>query len=146
MKTLNTVRQIALAAFLSIPQLAMADTPRLDFRPEATRTAGPVTDGTLLGRGRVSWDGPHAGFHLWLEGGQESLERRLALSPPGGKGSPLRVRLETDEPVTADKAGRGIVILSSDNSVSFSIVIDGNQEASPGVWNMRISAATLLGQ
>ncbi len=71
MKTLNTVRQIALAAFLSIPLLAIADTPRLDFRPEATRTAGPVADGTILARGSVSWDGPHTGFQLWLEGARK---------------------------------------------------------------------------
>ncbi|AZV03699.1 hypothetical protein ELK40_00560 (plasmid) [Enterobacter sp. N18-03635] len=147
MRILNAILRATLVAIIlsflqSLP--ASADIPHIDFRPEATRTAGPVADGSLLGRGRVTWNGPHEGFRLWLEGGQDAGDYRLALTSPGGTGLPLRVRIETDEPATAEDAGRGLRILSSQNSVNFRIVTDGHQEASPGMWRLLIGASTVL--
>ncbi|EKS6735954.1 hypothetical protein OR233_004442, partial [Enterobacter asburiae] len=139
-------RLLCALALCLLPALpAAADAPVLEFRAEAPRTAGPVPDGTVLGRGRVTYSGPHSGFRIWMPGEQQGGgPDRYVLSPPPGTVTPVRVRLEADSGQPDGTTGQGVVSLSAGASISFRLVADGNQQAGAGQWSARISAAALL--
>ncbi|MDP5163577.1 AfaD family invasin, partial [Enterobacter ludwigii] len=99
----------------------------------------------VLGRGRVTYSGPHNGFRIWMPGERQGGgPDRYMLSPPPGAAAPVRVRLEADNGQPDAATGQGVVSLSPGGSISFRLVADGNQQAGAGQWSARISAAALL--
>ncbi|WP_320734350.1 AfaD family invasin [Enterobacter kobei] len=142
------VRVLLAAALCFLPAVpALADMPVLEFRAEAPRTAGLMPDGTVLGRGRLTYTGPHTGFRLWMEGERQgSSPERYVLTAPPGAPAPVRVRLEADRGRPDGETGRGVLSMTTESSISFRVVADGNQHAAAGMWSARISAMAVLGE
>ena len=116
-------------------QRAVPDRPGLQ--------AGPVRDGTLLMRGRVSSDAPHGGFRLWCAadaaGGSST---RCVLTGQRHAGNTLRVRLSGEGWQPGPTLEGGIMTINAERSVAFRIEADGDQNAAADTWAVALSAAT----
>jgi len=105
--------------------------------------AGPVRDGTLLMRGRVSSDTPHAGFRLWCAAGvAEGDSVRCVLTGQRHAGHILRVRLSGGGWQPGPPPEGGVMTINAERSVAFRIEADGDQSAAADTWIMALSAAT----
>lgn len=124
---------------------AASESPRIDFFSKNFLTSGQIADGTLLGNGRVVWNGPHEGFVLWLEGaGSQPAGQVVTLINSSNSNRPILVRIECDLPATQEEGGRGLRVITNENSVNFRILANGDQKVYPGVWNFTISAALII--
>ncbi|MGG6196936.1 AfaD family invasin [Pantoea allii] len=117
------------------PVLQLTATPGLQ--------AGPVRDGTVLMRGRVSSNDPHSSFLLWCTadaaGGSSAS---CVLTGQRHAGNILRVRLSGEgwQPGTPPEGG--VMTITAERSVAFRIEADGDQIAVADTWAVALSAAT----
>uniref|UniRef100_UPI003F74669A AfaD family invasin n=1 Tax=Enterobacter asburiae TaxID=61645 RepID=UPI003F74669A len=83
-----------------------------------------------------------------MDGGGASGEQPGTLCPhrPPGAPAPVRVRLEADRGRPDGETGRGVLSMTTESSISFRVVADGNQHAAAGMWSARISAMAVLGE
>lgn len=117
------------------PVLQLTATPGLQ--------AGPVRDGTLLMRGRVSTNAPHGGFRLWCAAhtpGDSSAS--CILTGQRHAGNTLRVRLSGEGWQPGLPPGGGMMTVNAERSVAFRIEADGDQSAAADSWVVALSAAT----
>lgn len=137
---------LIVVAILSFPFISAAsESPRIDFFSKHSLTSGQIADGTLLGSGRVVWNGPHDGFVLWLEGASSQPEGQVVrLIHSSISNRSILVRIESDLPAIKEESGLGLRVITNENSVNFRILANGDQKIYPGVWNFTIGAALII--
>lgn len=122
-----------------------ASAPELAFRATAGPLSAQLPDGYTLGKGRIVHREAHTGFKVWSE-------RPLSGQQPGhfvlaGRQDPsrtLRVRLELKAAQPDTDGGKGLVIRTGDDTVFFSVVVDGNQKVAADQYPVALKAAVLL--
>jgi hypothetical protein len=133
-----------MAGLLATSQGQGATAPELDFRTTAGPLSAKLPDGYTLGKGRIVHRDTHTGFKVWSE-------RPLSGQQPGhfvleGRQDPshkLRVRLEQKEAQPDTEGGKGIIIRTGNDTVLFSVVVDGNQKVAADQYPVALKAATL---
>lgn len=122
-----------------------ASPPELTFRGTAGPIAGQLLDGFTLGKGRIVHRDAHTGFRVWSE-------QPLSGLVPGhftlqGRQDPqrqIRVRLEQKQAQPDSEKGKGIIIRSSDETLFFSLVVDGNQKVAADQYPIVLKAGVLI--
>jgi len=121
-----------------------ASPPELTFRATAGPISGQLQDGFTLGKGRVVHRDAHSGFRVWSE-------QPLSGVVPGhfilqGRQDPqrqLRVRLEQKQARPDSEKGNGIIIRSGDETLFFSVVVDGNQKVAADQYQVALKAGVI---
>ncbi|ERM13350.1 hypothetical protein NS303_21655 [Pantoea ananatis] len=135
--------QLALTGLLLTVAGAAQAGPVLHLTATPGLQAGPVRDGTLLMRGRVSSNAPHGGFRLWCAayaaGGSSA---RCVLTGQRHAGNTLRVRLSGEGWLPGPPPEGGMITVDAERSVAFRIEADGDQNAAADTWAVALSAAT----
>lgn len=104
-----------------------------------------LRDGLVIGRGQVSFQPPHSGYQVWLNG-----RRRVAT--PGryvlvGKHNPehqLRIRLTGEGWSAGHDNNGGITSAAVNERLYFDIVVDGTQQAEADEYIITASAAAII--
>lgn len=139
-------RGLMAMAFVSVlSSQAWAASPNLDYQMTLGVESGVLSDGTVLGRGSVSYTSPHLGFRVWSDvdksGAQAGRYRLSGLHQPQNT---LRVRLEQEGWHADEEGGKGIVIHTGVERVEFRVVVDGTQKVAADNWALPLKANTLL--
>lgn len=121
-----------------------ASAPDLTFRATAGPVSGQLQDGFTLGKGRIMHRDAHSGFRVWSE-------QPLSGVVPGhfilqGRQDPqrqLRVRLEQKQARPDSEKGNGIIIRSGDETLFFSVVVDGNQKVAADQYQVALKAGVI---
>ncbi|MGP2504469.1 AfaD family invasin [Pantoea ananatis] len=118
------------------PVLQLTATPGLQ--------AGPIRDGTVLMRGRVSSGAPHDGFRLWCAADTaDGSSAHCVLIGQRHAGNTLRVRLSGDGWQPEPPPQGGMMTVNAERSAAFRIEADGDQNAAADTWAVTLSAATI---
>ncbi|UJD87711.1 hypothetical protein FS594_02300 [Rahnella aquatilis] len=140
---LSGVTLIALLC-LSGGKVMAADAPQLDYRTTGT-LPGTIKDGFLVGKGRVMYSGEHSGFRVWSEAPRSGTHpARYMLEGQQNVHNRLRVRIESERGQVDVKEGKGIIILTGDNSILFNVVADGPQNVKADNYSVELRAVALL--
>ncbi|WP_210530852.1 AfaD family invasin, partial [Pantoea ananatis] len=122
--------QLALAGLLLSAAGAAQAGPVLQLTATSGLQAGPIRDGTLLMRGRVSSNDPHGGFRLWCAadaaGGRSA---HCVLTGQRHSGNTLRVRVSGEGWQPELPPEGGMMTVNAERSVAFRIEADGDQNA-----------------
>lgn len=145
------IRSFSVSWFLLLPVLIVlpffsqaSESPELSYYSTGN-ASGQVPDGYVLGKGTISFSGPHSGFKIWstaiavpekpgsyeLTGQQHSANR-------------VRVKLRGNENWQSAPDGIGLIIRTEDETVSFELVVEGKQQISAGNYSIDFKAVALL--
>ncbi|QQN36467.1 hypothetical protein JHW33_07555 [Rahnella aceris] len=140
---LSGVTLIALLCLSGVNVMA-ADAPQLDYRTTGT-LSGTLKDGFLVGKGRVMYHGEHAGFRVWSEAPRNGNHpARYLLEGQQNVRNKLRVRIESERGQPDGKEGKGIIVLTGDDSILFKVVVDGQQNVRADNYPIELRALVLL--
>lgn len=117
--------------------------PTIDYSAVTPQKSGNVPDGTLLGRGRITYSAPHVGFILGSDSERTNRPGGYILSGINNPGNKLYIRMEAEGAVE-DEQQRGIIISTNQSSVPFSIKMDGNQNIVSDKWSFSINTIAIL--
>lgn len=117
--------------------------PTIDFNMLALQKAGSISDGTLLGQGRITYSESHAGFILGADADKTNRPGGYMLSGVNNTSNKLYIRMES-EGAMEDTQQRGIIILTDQNSAAFRIKVDGNQNITSDKWRLSLHAVAIL--
>ncbi|WP_419236831.1 AfaD family invasin [Serratia fonticola] len=121
-----------------------AEAPQLTLQVRTGQFSGPVADGTLLAQGTVTSGDAHNGFWVWSDANLNGAPLRYTLSGEGRHDNRINVRLTGRDWRPDVTQGRGMVLMSSDYSASFSVEVDGNQMLPADTWSLQLHAVALL--
>lgn len=140
---LSDVTLIVLLCLSGVKVMA-ADAPQLDYRTTGKLT-GTIKDGFLVGKGRVMYTGEHSGFRVWSEAPRSgAYPARYLIEGQQNFHNRLRVRIGSERGQADVKEGKGIIILTGDNSVLFNVVADGTQNVKADNYPIELRAVVLL--
>jgi len=122
-----------------------ANEPQLHIRFNSTNVAGMLQDGAKIAEGRITLHSDITGFQVWSNALQAgSQPNRYVASGTENANHKLYFRLEKEGWLPDTRSGKGIVYRGSDNSVTFNILADGNQNVAADSYDLQISGNGLL--
>lgn len=122
-----------------------ADGPQVDFQSTVSLTAGRYHDGLILGKGRVTYNGPHTGFRVWIDAIKSRAQpNSYILEGQQNAQNKLHVRLEQPGWQPDDMEMNGIAIQTGEYSVLFQVVADGEQNLAAEKWQVNVKGVALL--
>lgn len=125
------------------PTLAV-EAPQLTVVEGGGSRAGELKDGVQLGQGVLFSQGEHTGFQVWSDVQGVGVDpARYTLTGGQNGANTLKVRLEGGGWSVALAGGKGVVLTTTDNRVSFNVVVDGNQQVAADQYPFVLSAAAL---
>lgn len=120
-------------------------TPQLTLQMNTGNTAGFIQDKTIIGQGRITFDGEHAGFYVWNETATQGLKSNsYIITGQGSDKNTLRVRIESEDEGHGRTDSNGFVIITSEDSTIFYVVIDGDQNVNPDSYALSLKSSTLI--
>lgn len=145
---MKKANKIILAIALCILSLCShaANVPKIYFIQNDISAVGNVKDGTIVGTGKLSYEGEHVGFHVWIDDKYSSLNNTSTLYSNRHSSKPLRVRIESPQHASKIVRENGIKIFTHESHTTFQIVLDGNQDVSPGSLSFRLGAAAIIAE
>lgn len=120
-----------------------AAAPQIVLQVGSSLPAGYVADGTVLARGIITGEDPHAGFRIWSGAAQNGAPHRYILSGKGGAGHRLNVRLSGTDWQPDALGSRGAVQLTDRLSAGFRVEVDGNQTVPADIWPLQVQGEAL---
>lgn len=128
-------------AMLMTAQGASANELSIRLQPTNGLQAGKVKDGELLLVGNLTDHGAHSGFHIRCDGqtepGREQVCKLQGIRNPAHV---LRVRIDGDGWQAAGLGKTWMEKLSTNDSVMFRLVADGDQVITTDSWTVAFSA------
>lgn len=121
-----------------------ADGPQmvLKMRPQKN---GVISKDTVLGEGYVVYHNPHTGFQVWSDAVKTTDQpHRYALEGKNGSHNKIRIRLGGQDWQRDQENGKGILLMSGDDVVKFTLYSDGEQTAIPDEYPVQIHGVVLL--
>ncbi|WP_165283110.1 AfaD family invasin [Serratia sp. 1D1416] len=108
------------------------------------RTQGDtrLRDGALVAEGRVRVREAHSGVQVWLDAVKSGdAPDRYVLSGRNHPAHQLRVRLSARDSEADSRDGKGRILRTAEEQVRYEVVVDGDQQASPDEYDLRVRAA-----
>lgn len=146
-KPLSKVRSYVLYTIFSFCvtgfQVAQAVAPQLYFRMPNTVLAGNLKDGAQLGQGRIVSEEIHSGFELMFHTPSGRDPSHLRLNGKQKNNSKLNVRVVTESNTPVSFTGNRLHFLTENKSITFQILLDGDQNVVSDNYSLTMSAAVI---
>lgn len=120
------------------------DAPELNFIVTAKNLSGRVSDGFVIGKGRVIYRPTHNGFVIWSQARNAGSPQKYILEGQRNTRNELKVRIESDRGLPDTERGKGIMVLSSEVQVPFTVVVDGEQQVRADRYDIQMNAAVIF--
>lgn len=121
-----------------------ADGPQmvLKMRPQIS---GVLIKDAVLGEGYVVFHDSHTGFQVWSDAVKSSDQpHRYELEGKNGRHNKIRIRLGGAGWQQDEENGKGMLLLTGDDVVKFTLYSDGEQNAIPDEYPVLIHGVALL--
>jgi len=120
------------------------DTPQLDFMITARSISGHVSDGFVIGKGRVTYRPSHNGFVVWSNALSAGTPQTYIIKGQRNSRNHIRVKIESENGVPDTERGTGILILTGDDYESFVVAVDGGQQISADKYDVQVNASVIF--
>lgn len=121
-----------------------ADGPQmvLKMRPQIS---GALIKDAILGEGYMVFHSSHTGFQVWSDGVKSTDQpHRYELEGKNGSHNKIRIRLGGEGWQQDPENGKGILLLTGDDVVKFTLYSDGEQNAIPDEYPVQLHGVALL--
>lgn len=139
--------QIMMRSLVMAVLVLTALSARADDKPELTLSGrshlgSQVREGDLIANGKITYQGRHSGFKVWLEARKsgEAPDHYIVTGTHDGEHE-LRVVIGRDGWRPDDKAGNGIIILTGEPQAEFDVVSDRDQTVAADEYRIMVNGA-----